>query len=105
MRVPKQELPDIESIRDRAGWNLPPHYRLNDVRCEYGSMALPGVPDDFQLVIEYESLREEPGPGGKDMESYHAWAEPLVAMIREEWPAPTLRILMHQTMHTHEDMT
>ena len=59
MRVPKRELPDIESIRERAGWNLPAHCRLKDVRCEYGSMALPGVPDDFQIVIEYENLLEE----------------------------------------------
>ncbi len=98
MRVPKQELPDVESIRERAGWNLPAHYRLIDVRCEYGSMALPGVPDDFQIVIEYENLLEKPYQGGKEIEYHQAWAEPLVSRIREEWPASTLRILLHETV-------
>lgn len=105
MRVPKQELPDTESIRERAGWNLPPHYRLKDVRCEYGSMALPGVPDDFQVVIEYENLLEEPYQGGNNIEAHQAWAEPLVATIREEWPASTLRILLHETVDVANDLT
>jgi hypothetical protein len=105
MRVPRQELPDIESIRERAGWNLPAHYRLNDVRCEYGSMALPGVPDDFQIVIEYENLLEEPDPSGDAIEAYQAWAEPLIAKIREEWPASTLRILLHETVGAVDDVS
>ncbi|MGP0069909.1 MAG: hypothetical protein ACLQGP_40695 [Isosphaeraceae bacterium] len=105
MRVPKRELPDVESIRERAGWNLPAHYRLNDVRCEYGSMALPGVPDDFQIVIEYENLLEKPDPDVDDIEAYEAWAEPLVAQIREEWPASTLRILLHETVPTDDHAT
>jgi hypothetical protein len=104
MRVPKQELPDIDSIRERAGWNLPAHCRLKDVRCEYGSMALPGVPDDFQVVIEYENLLERPDQGGDAIEAYQAWAEPLVATIREEWPASTLRILLHETMGAADDV-
>jgi hypothetical protein len=105
MRVPRRELPDIESIRERAGWNLPTHFRLNDVRCEYGSMALPGVPDDFQIVIEYENLLEKTDPDGNDIAAYHAWAEPLIARIREEWPASTLRILLHETVGTVDDLT
>ena len=87
MRLPSKNFPTSNPSGIRANWNLPSHYRLKDVRCEYGSMALPGVPDDFQIVIEYESLPEEPEPGRREVESYQAWAEPLVAMIREEWPA------------------
>ena len=60
MRVPKAELPDVDIIRERALWNLPIHYRLKSVRCEYGSMALPGVSDDFQVVIEYRTSRKSP---------------------------------------------
>jgi hypothetical protein len=103
MRVPKQELPDVESIRERAGWNLPAHYRLKDVRCEYGSMSLPGVQDDFQIVIEYESLHDASSQGSRDMEAHQAWAEPLIATIREEWPASTLRILLHETVNDAGD--
>ena len=104
MRVPKQELPDVESIRERAGCNLPAHYRLKDVRCEYGSMALPGVPDDFQIVIEYENLLDAPYQDVKDVAAHEAWADALVATIREEWPASTLRILLHETVDGSGDM-
>ena len=99
MRVPRQELPDIESIRDRAGWNLPDHYRLIDVRCEFGSLALPGVPDDFQIVIEYENLHEQTQSDGQQHLAYEAWAEPLIDSIREDWPASTLRILLHESLN------
>jgi hypothetical protein len=61
-------------------------------------MALPGVPEDFQIVIEYENLLDEPYRGGNDIAAHRAWADPLVATIREEWPASTLRILLHETV-------
>ncbi len=106
MRVPKAELPDIDMIRERALWNLPIHYRLKSVRCEYGSLALPGVSDDFQVVIEYENLLEEPYQGSRDdTQAHQSWAEPLIAEIRSEWPASTLRILMLESVLAEDDAT
>ena len=56
-------------------------------------------------MIEYENLLGEPEPSGDAIEAYQAWAEPLIAKIREEWPASTLRILLHETVGAADDVT
>ena len=59
MRVPEQELPDVQAIAEFARCNLPPHYRLKDVRCEYGPDTPHIIPKDFEIVIEYENQLDE----------------------------------------------
>jgi hypothetical protein len=68
-------------------------------------MALPGVPEDFQVVIEYENLLDKPYPRNTDIAAHRTCAEPLVATIRQDWPESTLRILLHETRDDAETAT
>jgi hypothetical protein len=97
MRVPRKELPDIERIRYLASENLPKHYRLLDVRCDYGSGGTSVLPDDFEIIIEYENLNDPALAGSMaEISDHHAWADPLLAAIRAEWPPSTVRIALHE---------
>ncbi|KAB2937984.1 MAG: hypothetical protein F9K17_15880 [Phycisphaerae bacterium] len=93
MNIPKSELPDIDRIANLARRTLPEHYRLLDVRCDYGSGAWAKLPDDFEIVIEYENLHDPALAGSMDdIEMHQAWANLLLNTIRAEWPPSTVRI-------------
>lgn len=93
MTVPPSELPNVEQIKVWALQNLPANYRLLDVRCEYGTDIPHVLPADWELRIEYANTSDSSTFGRfEDMKVYHSWADPLIAKIRADWPASTLRI-------------
>jgi hypothetical protein len=93
LRVPKEELPDMQEIRGWALENLPTHIILKRIEITYGADFPSTMPDDFEIAIEYEN-RIEPGLRGsnEDIASHHAWADPLTARIRAKWPPSSIRI-------------
>lgn len=95
MRVPPEELPDIEWIRQLASQNLPRHYLLRDVRCGYESHCAAILPRDLEIVIEYMNLNAPMLAGSSDeIAAHHVSADPLLEAIRAEWPPSTVRIAM-----------
>lgn len=74
-----------------AAWaceNLPSHYDLLDVRCEYGTGMPADFTKDFEIVIEYANHLDPAMAGSMDaIKAHHAWSDPLIAKIRAEWPA------------------
>jgi len=93
MQIPKREIPDMEQIRELARVGLPSHYSLKSVRFSYGSDWPEFLPDDFEIVIEYENRLDEVLRGtNEDIEAYQRWAHALVQDIRGEWPPESIRI-------------
>jgi hypothetical protein len=93
MRVPKSELPDVGAVFEMARQTLPEHYVLLDVRCDFGSSWPEMMPTDFDLVIEYEDGLDDAASGSPEaIEAHQAWANPLIATIRRDWPAHTIRV-------------
>jgi hypothetical protein len=93
MHVPASELPDIAQIRQWAEEKLPAHFRLLDVRCNYGTTVPSLLPEDWEVTIDYVSTLDASTMGSlTDIDAYHSWADPLIAKIRAEWPASCLRI-------------
>jgi hypothetical protein len=94
MQIPKHEIPDIEQIRELARVGLPSHHSLKSVRCSYGSDWPDFLPDDFEIVIEYENRLDE--VTNEDIEAYQRWAHALVQDIRGEWPPESIRITFQE---------
>lgn len=93
MSIPKDEIPNLEQIRELAAIALPPHYHLKEVRCSYGSDWPDLLPEDFELIIEYENHLDASLKGtAEEIEAYQRWAHALVQDIRGDWPAESLRI-------------
>lgn len=93
MVIPSSELPDIEKIAVWASENLPPHYELLDVRCDFGSDMPKIVPEEFEIVIEYVNKLDPVMAGSKDaIRAHHKWAELLLSRVRAEWSPFTIRI-------------
>ena len=93
LNVPKEELPNIQEIREWALENLPEHVVLKRIEVTYGTDLPNIVPDDFEVTIEYENRMDERLRGStEDIAAHHAWADPLTAKIRAEWPPSTIRI-------------
>ena len=93
MRVPKDEIPNIEQIRELALVNLPSHYRLKSVTCTYGSDWPDLLPEDFELLIEYENLLDNSlQRTTAEIEAHQRWAHALVQDIRGDWPPESIRI-------------
>ncbi len=93
MSVPKDELPNIDQIRRLAEMNLPTHIVLRDVRCTYCSDLHLGIPEDYEITIEFEdTLDEELRQTPSAIEGIEAWVHPIVQAIRSEWPPETVRI-------------
>lgn len=93
MPVPESEIPDMTQIRQWVVENMPDHYRLNDIKCWYGTDSPGLIPDDWEISIEYTSTMDESVSGmPSSIDAHEAWSEPLIAKIRSEWPAPTVRI-------------
>lgn len=94
MQIPKHEIPDMEQIRELARVGLPSHYSLKSVRCSYGSDWPDFLPNDFEIVIEYENRLDE--VTNEDIEAYQRWAHALVQDIRGEWPPESIRITFQE---------
>jgi hypothetical protein len=93
MVIPSSELPDIDQIAVWASENLPPHYELLDVRCDFGSDMPKIVPEEFEIVIEYVNKLDPVMAGSKDaIRAHHKWSELLLSRVRAEWPPFTIRI-------------
>ncbi len=93
IKIPREELPDVDKVRTWALQNLPKYYVLTSVDCVYGSDELSLSPDDFELRIDYENHIAEGLRGSNiDMEAHHNWKDPLTDKIRAEWSPWTLRI-------------
>jgi hypothetical protein len=93
MTTPKDELPDVEQIRQLAQATIPPHIILRDVRCTYGSEFPSVIPEDYDITIEYEETPDAP-PAGTNaaIEAFQAWSHPLIQDIRSQWPPESVRI-------------
>lgn len=93
MSAPKDELPDVEQIRQLALTNIPAHIVLRDVRCTYGSDFPQVLPEDYEITIEYEKTPDAP-PAGTNaaIEACQAWSHTLLQDIRTQWPPETVRI-------------
>lgn len=97
MSIPKDEIPNLEQIRELAAIGLPPHYRLLGVRCTYGSDWPEVLPEDFELVIEYENHLDSSLRGtSEEIDAYQRWAHALAQDIRGDWPAESLRITFQE---------
>ncbi|MEI2722568.1 MAG: hypothetical protein V9H26_03180 [Verrucomicrobiota bacterium] len=98
MKIPKDEVPNMEHIRELARVGLPPHYRLKSVRCSYGSDWPDFLPDDFEIVIEYENHLEAALRGTNEgIDEYQQWAHGLVQDIRGDWPPESIRITFQES--------
>jgi hypothetical protein len=93
MRIPESEIPDMRKLAAWARENLPVHYDLVDIRCDYVSDMPAVIPEDFEIVIEYRD-RLDPSQIGSPaaIEAHRAWSGPLTDRIRAEWPPSTIRI-------------
>mgnify|MGYP001570034147 CR=1 FL=1 len=97
MQIPKDGIPDMEQIGELARVGLPQHYTLTSVRCSYGSDWPDFLPDDFEIVIEYQNHLDETLRGTmEDIEAYQRWAHALVQDIRGEWPPDSIRITFQE---------
>jgi len=95
--VPKEELPNIEKIRELAISTLPDHYRLLDVRCAFGATPSHIAPPDFEVIIEYTNLQDEDLQNDfVDIGICQAWEQAITAQIRSEWSPRTIRIVFSQ---------
>ena len=93
MKIPKDEIPSVDEIRQLALVNLPPHYKLLGVRCSCGPAWPDFLPEDFEIVIEYESAFDSALEGSLEgIEAYRSWAHALTQDISGDWPPESLRV-------------
>ena len=93
MPAPEEELPNIEEIRKLAQINLPQHYVIKDVRISYGAEETSHLPEDFEIIIEYEDNSDDDFVGSFDhIEADQNWSHALIQDIRSEWPPESIRI-------------
>lgn len=98
MSAPKDELPNIDHIRRLAKMNLPTHIILREVRCTCCSDSHFGIPEDYEIMIEFEDTLDEKLRGSSSaIEGVEAWVHPIVQAIRSEWPPETVRITFAST--------
>ncbi len=103
MKIPKHEIPNMEEIRELARVGLPSHYSLKSVGCSYGSDWPEILPDDFEIVIEYENHLEAALRGtNEEIDAYQRWAHALVQDIRGEWPPESIRIAFQERVAQDE---
>jgi hypothetical protein len=93
MPAPNEELPNINEIRRLAQINLPKDYVIKDVRISYGEKDWTGVPQDFEIVVDYEDNSDPDIINSfEHIEAYQNWAHALEQDIRSEWPPESVRI-------------
>ncbi len=82
----------VDAIEKLARATLPAHYRLIGVRFDHGS-ASPSLPRSLEIRIEFSNLLDEELQGTpEDIRAHQAWANPLIAKIRTQWPKEAIRI-------------
>ena len=57
--TPIREVPDIKAITVLARMNFPDHYSRLKVSFGYSSRTRDSIPDDFEILIQYENLLKD----------------------------------------------